>query len=437
MTKHTDTILFSFDQTVSLQKLERLSQEKKVYQLMHTMYAACKKDYSTVYASLRMVFDEQLYTAIEKVVLEKKKLQPTVLIVVGIGGSALGAKAVHQAIRGRFYHATNPSLRVYFVQTIDSDRLATIITVVKQELSQGHAVLVNVITKSGTTTETVVNFEVLLAVIKSYRKDYADLIVVTTDEGSPLAVRAKKEHFALLYIPKQVGGRYSVFSAVGIFPLLLAGINTHALCAGARAMIETSYTQKLEHNMPLMSALLLYDHYKNGCTINDMFIFSVDLEAVGKWYRQLMGESIGKEYNIYGKKVSVGITPTVSLGTIDLHSVAQLYLGGPRDKFTTFVTVEQSDTLVQVPANASMIPNKKLSDIMRSFVQGTQRAYKKNNRPFCTITLPQKNEWYLGQLLQYKMLEMMYLGHLLEVDPFDQPNVELYKQEVRILLNMP
>ena len=436
MSTHMGTILFSYDQMISLKKLQIISKQKHLFDVMHTFYDAWRKDYNTPYASLRLVFDQDMYQEIEDRVEEKKKLNPTVLIVVGIGGSALGAKAIHQAIRGRFYHANNPKLRVYFVQTIDSDRLATIITVIRQELQQGNAVVINVITKSGTTTETLVNFEVLLAVIKEYRVDYANLIVVTTDEDSPLALRAQKEQFTLLLIPKKVGGRYSVFSAVGIFPLLLAGINTRMLCAGARSMIEASYTDILEHNMPLMSALLLHEHYKSGCTINDMFIFSVDLEAVGKWYRQLMGESIGKEYNKYGQKVSVGITPTVSLGTIDLHSVAQLYLGGPRDKFTTFVTVEYPHESIAVPSQVENdLRNKPLSDIMKSFVQGTQKAYRKNGRPFCTVTLPEKNEWYLGQFLQYKMLEIMYLGYLLEVDPFDQPNVELYKQEVRLLLN--
>ena len=148
----------------------------------------------------------------------------------------------------------------------------------------------------------------------------------------------------------------------------------------------------------------------------------------------MMGESIGKELNKSGERVLIGITPTVSLGTIDLHSVAQLYLGGPRDKFTTFVTVEAGHEEIKIPAEASCLQNKTLVQLMHAFVQGTQIAYQKNNRPFCTLTLPRKNEFFIGQFLQYKMLEIMYLGYLLEVNPFDQPNVELYKQEVKNIL---
>ena len=169
--------------------------------------------------------------------------------------------------------------------------------------------------------------------------------------------------------------------------------------------------------------------------IHDTFLFSLDLESLGKWYRQLMGESIGKEYDQQGNRVFIGITPTVSLGTIDLHSVAQLYLGGPKDKYTTFVTIENESEIITIPGTAVLMPGKNIKAVMDAFVEGTQRAYFNNGRPFSTITLPYKNAYYLGQYMQFKMVEMMYLGYLLQVNPFDQPNVELYKHEVAILLN--
>jgi glucose-6-phosphate isomerase len=429
---------FSFQETseITMSYLKQIAQEKKIDTHCNHIQNAVQSNYATSFASLALPFDDDLKKHVDQVVQEKLVLKPTLLVVIGIGGSALGAKAVHQAIRGRFYHESHSSLRVYFLQTIDSNRVAAIIQILEHELAKGNNVLINVVTKSGTTTETIVNFEVILSVLKKYRSDYQKLIVVTTDKNSPLWVRAEKEEFALLEIPKLVGGRYSVFSAVGLFPLAMAGLDVDQLRAGAQSGVTIGLSKKLENNPALLSALLLYVHYKNTITIHDMFVFSVDLEAVGKWYRQLMGESIGKELNNHGERVLAGITPTVSLGTIDLHSVAQLYLGGPRDKFTTFVTVENGHKKIMIPETApNYLQNKTLSDLMHAFVEGTQRAYKKNDRPFCTVTLPEKNEFFLGQFLQIKMLEIMYLGYLLEVDPFDQPNVELYKKEVKNIVD--
>ena len=431
-------VQFSFQETsqITLSHLKQIAQEKKIDAQCKLMRKEITKKYDTQFASLVVPFDADLQEHVKSLVKEKQILQPTVLVVIGIGGSALGAKAVHQAIRGRFYHANNPALRVYFLQTIDSNRVATILQVLEQELKQGNNVLINVVTKSGTTTETIINFEVILTMLKQYRDDYQKLIVVTTDKDSPLWIRGEQEKFALLEVPKKVGGRYSVFSAVGLFPLAIAGIDIDQLLQGAQHGLDIGLSTTLENNPALMSALLLYVHYHNTITIHDMFIFSVDLESVGKWYRQLMGESIGKELNTHGERVLAGITPTVSLGTIDLHSVAQLYLGGPRDKFTTFVTVENGHKKIIIPDTApSYLQHKTLSDLMHAFIEGTQIAYQKNDRPFCTIILPEKNEFFLGQFLQLKMIEMMYLGYLLEVDPFDQPNVELYKREVKKIVD--
>ena len=147
-----------------------------------------------------------------------------------------------------------------------------------------------------------------------------------------------------------------------------------------------------------------------------------------------MAESIGKEFDRQGKQVLMGITPTISLGSIDLHSVAQLYLGGPRDKSTTFVTVEENECMVKVPEEAPGFSGHSFAEIMHALSEGTKEAYLKNSRPFCSVILPKKNEYSIGQFLQFKMMETIYLGFLCNVDPFDQPNVELYKREAQKLL---
>lgn len=394
--------------------------------------------YQTPYASFALPYDERAFQNIEWLVVQKKQLNPSVVIVIGIGGSALGAHAIYQAIVGSFSYtfcASQDVPVIHFLQTIDGDHVGMLLKIIEQECKRGRAVLINVITKSGTTIETVVNFEVVIQLLKTYRDDYRDLIVVTSDEGSPLHACALQHQFAFLPIEKQVGGRFSVLSAVGLFCLSMAGINVYQLLAGARDALIYCLSTSLEENYAAQSALLLYLHHRQGVVIHDLFLFSVDLEVVGKWYRQLMGESIGKEFDIHGNRVYAGITPTVSLGTIDLHSVAQLYLGGPRDKYTTFVAVENGSADIAVQhAELSGLENKKLSYIMNAFLQGTQRAYQNNGRPFSTLILPEKNEYYLGQCMQYKMVEMVFLAYLLEVDAFDQPNVDLYKREVKKLL---
>jgi glucose-6-phosphate isomerase len=279
---------------------------------------------------------------------------------------------------------------------------------------------------------------VLLSLLKQeYPQTYHRYVVAITDKDSVLWKQAEHEKFSLLEVPKNVGGRYSVFSSVGLFPLAMIGIDIDQLHAGSQEALKNCLQEDIFKNSAALSALFLHIHYLNNYMISDLFLFSMDLEAVGKWYRQLMGESIGKEKDLHGNKVMAGITPTVSLGSIDLHSVAQLYLGGPHDKMTTFVTVQKTHTEITLPQKALLLPHlsgKSFSEIMHAIVDGTKTAYLKNKRPFCSFELPQKNEFYVAQLMQIKMVEMMLLGHLMELNPFDQPNVELYKKETHALL---
>jgi glucose-6-phosphate isomerase len=433
-------IIFSYKDTcgVSLPELLELASSKNIdtHRSLLATLMNTKTVSGTEYASLEMPFEDSRREHVIEVVAQKKKLRPTMLVVVGIGGSSLGAKAVQQAVFGRLRVKNNVTMpTLYFAETVDTDRMSSILSLLEQELARGKNILINVVTKSGTTTETLANFYVILGLLKKYRPvDYAELVVVTTDKDSFLWHMAQRELFTYLEIPKRVGGRYSVFSSVGLFPLLMVGIAIEELCAGARSMVKHCLNEDIENNPAIMSALIQYYHYERGVTINDLFLFSVDLEAVGKWYRQLIAESIGKEFDRQGKQVLMGITPTISLGSIDLHSVAQLYLGGPRDKCTTFVTVEKNDCVVRVPQEAPGLAGHSFSEIMHALSEGTKEAYLKNNRPFCSVVLPKKNEFSIGQFLQFKMMETIYLGFLCNVDPFDQPNVELYKREAHKLL---
>lgn len=409
--------------------------------LITVMQQAKDAAYETDFALLHAPFDVAMQTQIKRVIAIKKSLAPKILIVIGIGGSNLGTMAVVQALFGCFYNEMLHDMRVFFADTVDADYVHDIIAIAEKTLQRGETVLLNVVTKSGTTTETVAHFYIFLELLRSfYPHDYHKYIVVTTDAGSPLYSCAHQHSITVLEIPKKIGGRYSVFTAVGLFPLGLLGIDTDALLKGARRMIDHCLPS-VPSNIAIRSAIIRSYLYTQNITINDLFVFSADLESVGKWYRQLMGESIGKEYDIHGKKVEIGITPTVSLGTTDLHSVGQLYLGGPRDKLTVFVDVTKTRSHCYVPKPTicndlvAHINGKSVTALNQAILDGVCAAYRSSQRPYMNITLPEKSAYYVGQLLQYMMIEMIYLGTLLAVNPFDQPNVEMYKQETRKILS--
>lgn len=399
------------------------------------------RNYDSDYAAINLPGDSAMVGRVQSVIKEKQELRPTMLVVIGIGGSHLGAKAIHEALFGHLYNEQKPEVKLYWADTVDSDYILDILLLVEQELQRGNNILLNVISKSGTTTETVANFEIFLSLLKKARKDmYRDCIVVTTDRGSALWNVAQQERFACLEIPKKVGGRFSVFSPVGLFPLGFLGVDIKELLRGARETVALCVDDDIFKNPAALSAAMAYQHYMNGKSIYDLFLFSVDLKSIGAWYRQLVAESLGKKFNRDGGEVRIGIMPTVSIGSTDLHSMVQLYLGGPRNRFTLFVSAGQNKSELSVPhlkeyeQCVASIQGKSLSSILNAILYGVQEAYSTNELPFYSVEMPKKSALYVGQFLQWKMIEIIYLGYLLDVNPFDQPQVELYKQETRKIL---
>jgi glucose-6-phosphate isomerase len=433
-----DVGFFSQASGITREDLEKL--HPNLLEEIARMNEAMKHGYEDDRASLHLLEDNDSLRTIKTLVNEKLKLKPTYLVVVGIGGSNLGTVAVQEAILGRLYNQREPPTKSLYADTVDADLLDTIIALIEPVLKKGGNILINGVSKSGGTTETIANFEVLVEVLKQYKRDWQQYIVVTTDKNSKYWSFAQKQGFSLLEIPSKVGGRFSVFSAVGLFPLGMIGIDIDSLVSGAQAMKKRCLSSQIDDNPAALGASLSYSQYKKGKNIHDLFLFSTDLESLGKWYRQLLGESIGKEYNRKGQQVFTGITPTVSIGSTDLHSMAQLALGGPFDKFTTFVRVEHTNAVVQVPdlpeyaSLVSGIQGRSLDEIMQAILKGVQAAYRVGNRPYIEVVLPDKTACSIGQFMQFKMMETMFLGTLCEVNPFDQPNVETYKQETRKLL---
>jgi len=293
------------------------------------MIAALTEGYEDVRASLSCPTDVAMLERVEQVADRVRGLHPSYLVVVGIGGSNLGTMAVHEAVKGRFPHQLGRSPRVLWADTVDSDMMEAILRVIEPALAAGEHVVVNAISKSGTTTETVANFQVLVDVLQRYDARYQPYTVVTTNKGSPLWELAQDEHIDALEIPLQVGGRFSVFSPVGLFPLSLLGVNLPVLREGARVMRIRCLEAAMEKNPAAAGAAAAYAHYRDGKNIHTLFLFGNDLESVGKWHRQLVAESLGKQHDRSGAEVFTGMTPTVAIGSTDLHSVAQLYLAVP------------------------------------------------------------------------------------------------------------
>ncbi len=404
----------------------------------HLRQVIASGNYESAESSLNVPKDATLIPEIKALAAQKVSPNLKYSIVVGIGGSNLGTKAVYDAIFG-YRDLMEPERfpKMLFAETTDPEWLVSVQQLLSQ-LQSADEVLVTVISKSGGTTETLANFEIIAAALSAKFGDISDRIVAITDEGSNLWESAGVQNVARLSLPKQVGGRYSVLSAVGLFPLQTVGIDVESLQRGAVQIVDTCLSQE-GPNIALESAQTLAAHLQKGFRINDNFLFHPELESLGKWYRQLMGESVGKEHSLTGETLHTGITPTVSLGSTDLHSVGQLYLGGPKDKITTFISSQKS-TDVTVPQKrffpdlVPMITGKTAQDIMTAILDGVQIAYQKAELPYMHVTLDAIDEQSLGAFLQFKMLEMMYLGQLLNVNSFDQPNVESYKIETKQLL---
>jgi glucose-6-phosphate isomerase len=434
-------ISFSYKQSSPIQPVVLQSYLDTLAEEQQRMIAAGSIGYTTVYASINVPFDDELVSTVQGIVQKKKKYNPAMLIVIGIGGSTMGTRALMQACLGTYHTILHSGLSCYFLETVDSDECYAIVSLARSVLQSGKTIIINVVTKSGTTTETIVNFELLLSLIKQYRPDdFYNYIVITSDAGTPLHRLAQKEQYTFLEIPQKVGGRFSVFSSVGLFPCAFMGIDVDQIIKGAQNGLMQALDTDLLTNMAALAAVLSVHQYKMGKNVHDLFFFSRDLVDLGLWYRQIIGESLGKKHDINGNVVETGMTPTVSLGSTDLHSVGQHYLGGPRDIFTTFVSISENNHIVLLPefpefeSCVKNIQGRTVDTIMDAILQGTMRAYQNDNRPFTHLVLPKKNPYYCAQFMQLCMIEIMYAGYLMGINAFDQPNVESYKQETRKIL---
>jgi glucose-6-phosphate isomerase len=370
------------------------------------------------------------------------------VVVLGIGGSALGATALLHALRGPEWNERNAEARDHFprlfvLDNVDPETVAALL-----DRIDVRRTLFNVISKSGTTAETMAQFLIARERLEQAIDDpegYRRHLLFTTDpKQGVLRDIADRESIPTLPIPPDVGGRFSVLSAVGLLPAAMVGVDVGALLAGARAMDERCDTPTLMDNPAgLFAALQWLADREAGAPIHVMMPYSDRLHSVADWYRQLWAESLGKQRSLDGEDIHVGPTPVKALGATDQHSQVQLYIEGPFDKTVAFLAVEQRDRDITIPRFYDEIEalgylgGHTLGELLDAERRATAAALAERGRMNMTLMLPRLDEHSLGQLLMMLEIATVYAGALYEVDPLDQPGVELGKRLTYGLMGRP
>ncbi len=362
------------------------------------------------------------------------------LVVLGIGGSALGARALLSALAPAAGKGAKSGrkLRIHIVDNVDPDYVSE--TFGSLDLRN---TAFNVVTKSGSTPETMAQFLIACGMIKKAAPGkLAGRIFVTTDpEKGDLRAISKKEGFRTLPVPPDVGGRYSLFTAVGLLPAAAAGIDVHALMGGAREFDRDWIELKpLENPAYSFAASCHAMHSLRSKPVVVLFSYSQKLYDLADWFRQLWAESLGKRIALDGSEVFAGSTPIRALGTTDQHSQIQLYAEGPNDKFIVFLRVGSPGADVQIPKlypemkSLSYLGGHNISELFEAEFIGTEVALREAQRPTARLTLARVDERCAGYAFQMLMASTVFAGRLYNVNPFDQPGVERGKVVAAALL---
>ncbi len=364
------------------------------------------------------------------------------ILVLGIGGSALGGMAVCEALLKPYWNMLTPEQRdnmprIFFLDNIDPDQISGLLDSI--DLTK---TLVNVITKSGSTAETMSQFMIVKDRLEKEMGDqYRQNIVATTDRSTGfLRQIAGEEGYKTFVVPDDVGGRFSVFSAVGLLPFALVGLDVDSIVQGVKDMDLALKNTDINENIAAQNALIHYlMDVKKGKNLSVMMPYSSRLKYVSDWYVQLWAESLGKEYNKNGEKVNVGPTPIKALGATDQHSQIQLYNEGPNNKVVTFIRVGEFDTTVEIPkifeyTGIGYLGGKTINDLINAEADATKVALTDYQRPNVTITLSNVNAYSLGQLLYMLEVQTAITGELYNIDTFNQPGVEQAKNYTYALM---
>jgi glucose-6-phosphate isomerase len=382
-------------------------------------------------------YDKEEFARIQKSA-EKIKSDSDVLLVIGIGGSYLGARAAIEMLNHSFYNSLAKEQRktpqVIFVgNNISSTYMKDV-----QDLLEGKDFSINVISKSGTTTEPALAFRLFrkLLIEKYGAQEAKHRIYATTDKArGALKTLATEEGYESFIIPDDVGGRYSVLTAVGLLPIAVTGVDIEAMMKGAAAASVDFGKAELDENAAYQYAAVRNVLYNKGKTIEMLINYEPGLQYFSEWWKQLFGESEGKDQK--------GIYPSSANFSTDLHSLGQYVQEGRRDIFETVINVENSrhELLVEEEANdldgLNYLAGKSVDFVNKKAFQGTMLAHTDGGVPNLVVSIPEMDEYTFGYLVYFFEKACAMSGYLLGVNPFDQPGVEAYKVNMFALLGKP
>ena len=377
-------------------------------------------------------YDKEEFARIKEAA-KKIREDSDVLLVAGIGGSYLGARAVVEAVKGLYHNDTEDGLKIYFCgNTISPTYLNDIIKVTK-----GKRFSINVISKSGTTTETALAFRVLRKLLEdSVGPEEANKrIYATTDRAKgTLKQLADAQGWPTFVVPDDVGGRYSVLTAVGLLPIACAGIDIDALMKGA-ADAREAYSVCSKDNDAYRYAMTRNILYRKGKVVETLAAFEPDFTMMNEWYKQLFGESEGKDQK--------GLMPTSCIFSTDLHSMGQFLQDGSRTMFETYVDIKNTreDFYIE-PLEGNFdgldfLADQNMSVVNRKAMEGTILAHNDGGVPIGVIEVDSLDAYNVGYLIYFFWKACAVSGYLLSVNPFDQPGVESYKKNMFALLGKP
>lgn len=360
------------------------------------------------------------------------------VVILGIGGSALGAIALREALLPAGWNelgaeARGQRPRIHVLDNVDPTTIGPLL-----ERLDLRRTLFNVVSKSGTTAETMAQFLIVNDRLRAVLGDdaYRRHLVFTTDPDDGVLRRlAQEESIAALDIPPGVGGRFSVLSAVGLFPAALVGMDIRELLSGAAEMVQRCATARLDENPAGLFATL--QHAADtlaGAPMHVMMAYSDRLHPIADWFRQLWAESLGKRVDRDGNEVFRGPTPLKALGATDQHSQVQLYMEGPYDKTITFLRLRDLDADLTIPRlygeieALAYLGGHTLGELLDAEYTATAQALAREGRMNMTLELPDRSARTIGQLLMLLQIATVYAGEIYEVNPMDQPGVELGKR---------
>ena len=377
-------------------------------------------------------YDREEFARIKEAA-KKIREDSDVLLVAGIGGSYLGARAVVEAVKGLYHNDTEDGLKIYFCgNTISPTYLNDILKVTK-----GKRFSINVISKSGTTTETALAFRVLRKLLEdSVGPEEANKrIYATTDRAKgTLKQLADAQGWPTFVVPDDVGGRYSVLTAVGLLPIACAGIDIDALMKGA-ADAREAYSVCSKDNDAYRYAMTRNILYRKGKVVETLAAFEPDFTMMNEWYKQLFGESEGKDQK--------GLMPTSCIFSTDLHSMGQFLQDGSRTMFETYVDIKNTreDFYIEpLEGNfdgLNFLADQNMSVVNRKAMEGTILAHNDGGVPIGVIEVDSLDAYNVGYLIYFFWKACAVSGYLLSVNPFDQPGVESYKKNMFALLGKP